>query len=108
MERLKDVVSFNSELFFLILLPPIIFESGYNMNKRVFFAHFGSIAAYAIAGTLISTTVVGVGLWAVSVSGILRYQLTLVECLVRAPYPLLSLSHTSRGDTDMVAACGVC
>jgi Sodium/hydrogen exchanger family len=34
---IEDMVRFDSEDFFLFLLPPIIFESGYNMRRRHFF-----------------------------------------------------------------------
>ena len=43
-----------STLFLLLLLPPIIFEAGYNMNKKPFFANFGSILAYSFLGTFIA------------------------------------------------------
>lgn len=33
LERLQSIVRFDSEFFMLILLPPIIFESGYNMRR---------------------------------------------------------------------------
>lgn len=33
LERLQSIVQFDSEFFMLILLPPIIFESGYNMRR---------------------------------------------------------------------------
>ena len=43
-----------STLFMILLLPPIIFESGYNMNKKPFFANFGTVLAYSFLGTFIA------------------------------------------------------
>ena len=80
--RLETAISFDSNLFFLVLLPPIIFESGYNMNKRVFFANFTSIFCFAIFGTLVSTITVAGGLYGISTFGIFRYELAPMECVV--------------------------
>ena len=41
-------------LFMILLLPPIIFESGYNMNKTPFFKNFGTLMAYSFLGTFIA------------------------------------------------------
>ena len=35
-EDLKKVESFSPTMFFLVLLPPIIFESGYNLHKGIY------------------------------------------------------------------------
>ena len=49
------------QAFFVILLPPIIFEAGYSLHKGNFFTNLGSICVFAIAGTIISTVLVGLG-----------------------------------------------
>ena len=38
----------------ILLLPPIIFEGGYNLQKKPFFANFGSVLAYSFLGTFIA------------------------------------------------------
>lgn len=56
---LKSSLSFDTSAFFLYLLPPIIFASGYNMKTSSFFANFGTILTFGCVGTLLSTAVVG-------------------------------------------------
>ena len=44
---------FNS-IFMILLLPPIILESGYNMKKKYFFKNVGTVMLYAFLGTFIA------------------------------------------------------
>ena len=54
-----------SNIFMILLLPPIIFESGYNMNKKPFFKNFGTVLAYSFLGTFIAIFTSSVLFWVV-------------------------------------------
>ena len=61
---LLKFAEFDKELFNLVLLPIIIFCSGYTIHPRkMFLKQLGTISILAIVGTLISAFVVGSILW---------------------------------------------
>lgn len=74
----REVESFNPNFFFLILLPPIIFESGYNLHKGNFFANIVPILTYAILGTAISAFIMGFSLFILGQADLI-YSLTVTE-----------------------------
>ena len=57
---LKDIALFDQNVFVFLLLPIIIFESGFGMeNKGIFFRNFGTIFTFAFGGTILSTVIIG-------------------------------------------------
>ncbi|XP_074594207.1 Na(+)/H(+) exchanger protein 7-like isoform X1 [Brevipalpus obovatus] len=81
----KYVPKFNSELFFYILLPPIILESAYSLYDKSFFNNLGTILLYAVVGTLINIALIGPSLYLCSEWGVFAgMRIPLIECLVFA------------------------
>jgi len=66
-----ELLQFSPLIFFFVLLPPIIFEAGYTLKKKRFFSNLSAIVCYAVAGTFISTVVVGLLTYAVAATGLI-------------------------------------
>ncbi|GAM28659.1 hypothetical protein SAMD00019534_118350, partial [Acytostelium subglobosum LB1] len=65
----ERVTTFNPDLFFLFILPTIIFETGFSLPKTDFFHHFIPIIIFAVFGTMISFAVTGAGVYVVGLLG---------------------------------------
>lgn len=59
----ERLLLFNPDIFFYVLLPPIIFEAGFSADQRIFVNNLGSILSFAVLGTAISTFVVAEGVY---------------------------------------------
>jgi sodium/hydrogen exchanger 8 len=67
-----DFLTFEPEVFFFLLLPPIIFEAGYSLKKRDFFSNFWTINLFAVIGTLISTFIIGFLVYCTGLMGLAK------------------------------------
>ena len=74
------ILSFSSPIFFLGLLPPIVFNSGYNLKRRLLFANMGAIVSLSVIGTTLSAAVVGTGLYILGMVGY-SVSLSIMEAL---------------------------
>eukprot|EP00271_Cylindrocystis_brebissonii_P022037 TRINITY_DN824_c0_g1_i2.p2 TRINITY_DN824_c0_g1~~TRINITY_DN824_c0_g1_i2.p2 ORF type:complete len:281 (-),score=36.29 TRINITY_DN824_c0_g1_i2:1217-2059(-) len=55
------VLEFDEELFFIYLLPPIIFNAGFQMKKKKFFRNLVAITSFGILGVFISFAIISAG-----------------------------------------------
>lgn len=75
-----SLMDFNPNVFFVGLLPPIIFNSGYTMKRRYFFENIVPILTYSIFGTMIMSIVTGTLIYTVGRFG-WTTKLSLAESL---------------------------
>ena len=47
-------INFNHEIFFTLILPPIIFGAGYNLRRKFFFKYIFYILLFGVIGTVIN------------------------------------------------------
>mmetsp|Transcript_7994 Transcript_7994/g.15719 ORF Transcript_7994/g.15719 Transcript_7994/m.15719 type:complete len:510 (+) Transcript_7994:1974-3503(+) len=96
-DSLVPVTRLNVEFFLLFLLPPIIFESGYNLDKPLFFREFGGILMLAFPGTLISAFTIGS----------LTYLISFLEAVPDFTYAEALAFGTLISSTDPVAMLSI-
>ncbi|KAM9171377.1 sodium/hydrogen exchanger 7 isoform 1-T1 [Pangshura tecta] len=107
-------VTFDPEVFFNILLPPIIFHAGYSLKKRHFFRNLGSILAYAFLGTAVSCFIIGNLMYGVvklmKLVGQLSDKFYYTDCLffgavisATDPVTVLAIFNELHADVDLYA-----
>ncbi|KAJ0256666.1 Sodium/hydrogen exchanger 6 [Hirschfeldia incana] len=101
--------NFHDEFFFLFLLPPIIFQSGFSLQPKPFFSNFGAIVTFSVLGTFVASMVTGVLVYLGGVM-FLMYKLPFVECLMFGslisatdPVTVLSIFQELGSDVNLYA-----
>ncbi|KAL7823418.1 sodium/hydrogen exchanger [Trichoderma gracile] len=106
-DSIRNLISFDYQIFFNLLLPPIILSSGYELHQANFFRNIGTILTFAFAGTFLSAVVIGLILWIFNlVPGSL--ELTLVDAIsvgatlsATDPVTILAIFNTYKVDPKL-------
>jgi len=57
----SHILRFDEQLFFIYVLPPIIFNAGFEVKKKQFFHNFMTIMSFGVFGVFISVAIVSAG-----------------------------------------------
>ncbi|RDA85491.1 hypothetical protein CP532_0004 [Ophiocordyceps camponoti-leonardi (nom. inval.)] len=106
-DSIRNLISFDYQIFFNLLLPPIILSSGYELHQANFFRNIGTILTFAFAGTFLSAVVIGLILWLFSlIPGSL--QMTFVDAIsvgatlsATDPVTILAIFNTYKVDPKL-------
>lgn len=92
--RINQYFTFDENLFFLFLVPPIMLNAGYFADQLFFFRNLWTILLYAMLGTILCCLLVGLALWGVSsvfISSYLILDLFLFSAILSSVDPIAVL-----------------
>ncbi|KAI9700359.1 MAG: monovalent cation:H+ antiporter, CPA1 (nhx1) [Candelina mexicana] len=105
---IQDAVSFDYQVFFNLLLPPIILASGYELHQANFFRNIGTILTFAFAGTFISAVVLGLLLYLYTRIPLAGLNISFVEAIsvgatlsATDPVTILAIFNTYKVDPKL-------
>jgi NhaP-type Na+/H+ or K+/H+ antiporter len=80
---LLQLVSFEPNVFFMGLLPPVLFNAGYQLQRELFYRHIAPISIFAVLGTCLSAIATAFFLYLVIRLGMMgsSFQPTIMELL---------------------------
>jgi sodium/hydrogen exchanger 8 len=99
----NSMLFFSPTVFFVILLPPIIFNSGYHLHRALFFRYMTPICLFACLGTAICTVVVASIMFALApLIGVQPtfFELMAFGALISATDPVSTLAVFSSKKVD--------
>ena len=66
----NEALSFDHNVFFYFCLPPIVFSSGFNMKRKIFFENFGSVLIFGVFSTILQFVLFSLGLYFINSLGV--------------------------------------
>eukprot|EP00041_Stephanoeca_diplocostata_P029057 m.847771 g.847771 ORF g.847771 m.847771 type:complete len:614 (-) comp23486_c0_seq5:2231-4072(-) len=110
LKTVEQEAQFDSETFFFVLLPPIIFFAGYDLKQKHFFRNIASVLVYAFLGTTIACGVTGGMIYLYSKFFMKGFFMPLVECMLFGaiisatdPVTVLAIYHDLHVDHNLYA-----
>ncbi|KAI1085823.1 Sodium/hydrogen exchanger family-domain-containing protein, partial [Whalleya microplaca] len=105
---IRQLVSFDYQIFFNLLLPPIILNSGYELHQANFFRNIGTILTFAFAGTFLSAVVIGLLLWLYTLIPLEPVDMSFVDAIsvgatlsATDPVTILAIFNTYKVDPKL-------
>lgn len=107
--NLITAYSFNEELFFDLILPPIIFNSGFSMKRKKFFENIGNIMIFGLVVTLVCFTIYSAASYGAQELGLSMYNYATdaVPMPIQIPTMQLLLFTSLLCSSDVVAAVSI-
>lgn len=104
----ERVLMFQPDIFFYLLLPPVVFEAGFSADQRIFVNNLGAILSFAVIGTFVSTVVVAEGLYMLGFSN--KLECYLFGSLMSATDPVATIAlfgsqRFTNGNSDAIFHC---
>ncbi|RYP50499.1 hypothetical protein DL768_004004 [Monosporascus sp. mg162] len=107
-QPISKLVKFSYQIFFNLLLPPIILNSGYELHQANFFRSIGTILTFAFAGTFLSAVVIGLLLWLYTRIPLEGLDMTFVDAIsvgatlsATDPVTILAIFNTYKVDPKL-------
>ncbi|CAD7964205.1 unnamed protein product, partial [Amoebophrya sp. A25] len=99
-------LQFHPDLFFYLLLPPIIFEAGFSLDRRLFRSCLFEILLFAVGGTVITAFLVSKGLFYLRAHPSLNNTLVcdLFGALIAATDPVATIALLNRFERKFPAS----